>query len=85
MGSKNRQYRTTQWQKTIGGSNSERPFSINTTNDGGIIVAGQGESANGDATINYGIVDYWIVKLNPTILSIQITHFDAQKKKLIFF
>jgi hypothetical protein len=53
-----------EWEKSLGGSNFEIPFSIKSTIDGGFIVAGYTTSTDGDVTLNYGISDYWIVKLN---------------------
>ncbi|ASK30818.1 secretion protein [Chryseobacterium sp. T16E-39] len=53
-----------QWQKSLGGSGSEKALSIQQTTDGGYIVAGSSGSTNGDVTGNHGNLDYWIVKLN---------------------
>ncbi|PHR49568.1 MAG: hypothetical protein COA32_00120 [Fluviicola sp.] len=52
------------WQKSLGGSWSDQPGSIQQTTDGGYIVAGQSYSINGDVTGSIGGWDYWIVKLN---------------------
>jgi len=51
------------WQKSLGGSDYERAYSIQQTIDGGYIVAGYSASNDGDVTVNYGQNDYWIVKL----------------------
>lgn len=54
-----------QWQKSLGGSKSDIPHSIQQTSDGGYIVAGSTEDAvDGDITESYGKRDSWIVKLN---------------------
>ena len=53
-----------QWQKCLGGSNSELGNSIQQTSDGGFIVAGQSSSNNENVTGNHGGSDVWIVKLN---------------------
>ncbi|MBK8875495.1 MAG: T9SS type A sorting domain-containing protein [Bacteroidetes bacterium] len=55
-----------QWQKTIGGSDSEDLNSIAQTADGGYILGGSSRSnISGDKTENRnGPVDYWIVKTN---------------------
>jgi len=53
-----------QWQKTIGGSGDDQASSIKQTLDGGYIVVGSSGSDDGDATVNLGLLDYWIVKLN---------------------
>lgn len=54
------------WQKTLGGSGWEEANSIEQTSDGGYIIAGTSNSANGDITGNNGGYDYWIVKISPT-------------------
>jgi hypothetical protein len=55
-----------EWQKCLGGSSNDDLNSIQKTNDGGYIVAGNSQSCDGDVTGNhtgpYG--DGWIVKLN---------------------
>jgi hypothetical protein len=53
-----------QWQKCLGGTDSENAYTIRATNDGGYIVAGNGESHNGDVTGHHGNGDAWLVKLN---------------------
>ena len=54
------------WQKSLGGSDSERAYSIQQTTDGGYIIAGYSWSNDGDVLGNHGIRDYWIVKLTST-------------------
>jgi hypothetical protein len=55
-----------EWQKCLGGSESDYAFSIEQTTDSGYIVAGVTDSYNGDVTGNHGqgVYDYWVVKLN---------------------
>ena len=53
-----------QWQKSLGGSNSDEAYSAKQTTDGGYIVLGASISNNGDVTGNHGNYDYWLVKLN---------------------
>lgn len=53
-----------QWQKSFGGSNYDNAACIKQTSDGGYIVAGSTESVNGDVTMNHGLKDCWVVKLN---------------------
>jgi hypothetical protein len=48
----------TMWQKTYGGSNDDRAYSINQTTDGGYIVAGQTSSFGASG------VESWILKLD---------------------
>ncbi len=53
-----------QWVKTFGGSSADYGLSINGTNDGGFIVAGQTFSSDGDITSNAGFYDSWLLKLD---------------------
>jgi hypothetical protein len=55
-----------QWQKTFGGSGSDRAGSIDKTSDGGFIVLGASNSNDGDVTVNHGNADYWVIKLLST-------------------
>ena len=55
---------STQWQKSLGGTNNDQAYSIQQTTDGGYIVAGWSSSIDGDVTGNHGGNDYWVVKLN---------------------
>lgn len=57
---------TIQWQKTIGGSGVDGPYSIIKTIDNGYIVGGRSNSnVSGLKTENSrGLYDYWVVKLN---------------------
>src|ERR1041385_7406487 len=54
------------WQKSYGGSADDGAFSIAQTSDSGFVVAGSSTSANGNVTLNHGLNDYWIIKLNST-------------------
>ena len=53
-----------EWQKSYGGSQEDVANSIIQTSDGGYIVAGKSNSADGDITDPRGLYDYWIVKLS---------------------
>jgi hypothetical protein len=53
-----------EWEKTFGGTSSERASSIKQSRDGGYIIAGYSSSTNGDVSGNHGMQDFWIVKLN---------------------
>ena len=55
---------TIQWQKSLGGTDNDYGGPVQQTNDGGFIVAGRPKSNDGDVSVNYGLEDYWIVKLN---------------------
>lgn len=53
-----------EWQKSFGGSANETAKSIVQTPDGGYITAGFSKSSDGNATMNHGDNDFWIVKMN---------------------
>lgn len=53
-----------QWQRCLGGSNTEQAYSIQQTLDSGFIVAGFTTSNDGDVSGNFGAIDAWVVKLN---------------------
>jgi hypothetical protein len=58
---------TNQWERCLGGTQSDFALSIQQTNDGGFITAGSSFSNDGDVTGHHGTLDscdYWIVKLN---------------------
>ena len=57
---------TIEWQRTIGGSQTDIGESITQAPDGGFVVVGYTFSNDGDIYGNQGIVDSWIVKLNST-------------------
>ncbi|MFI5134297.1 MAG: T9SS type A sorting domain-containing protein [Chitinophagales bacterium] len=57
------------WQKSLGGSYNDEAHSIQQTNDGGFIVAGNSYSDDGDVSGNHGGEDYWIFKLSSDTLS----------------
>ncbi len=57
---------TLQWQKALGGTNTENLNSIIQTNDGGYAVAGFAKSNDGNVSGNHGSEDFWIVKLTST-------------------
>ena len=52
------------WEKSLGGSGSDKAKSIQQTSDGGYIVAGYSDSNDGDVTGNHGAEDFWVVKLD---------------------
>jgi hypothetical protein len=51
------------WEKSLGGSGWDEPYSIQQTTDGGYIIAGESASDNGDVSGNHGETDFWIVKI----------------------
>ncbi|MDD5224296.1 MAG: hypothetical protein PHE84_09910 [bacterium] len=50
---------TVNWQKTYGAPNTQNPYSIQQTSNGGFIVAGR------TLYLSVGSYDLWILKLNP--------------------
>ncbi len=52
-----------QWQKSLGGTNIDRPTSLQQTSDGGFIMVSYTLSTDGDVAGN-NVGGYWVVKLN---------------------
>lgn len=52
------------WQKTLGGTGSDKATAMELAPDGGCVVVGNAASFNGDVTGNHGNLDYWVVKLD---------------------
>lgn len=52
------------WSKTFGGTGDERAEDIINTTDGGYAVVGYSRSSDEDVSVNAGLQDYWIVKLD---------------------
>ncbi len=55
---------TIEWQKSLGGTDTDEASSIQQTIDGGYIVAGYSYSNDGDVSGNHGFSDCWVVKLS---------------------
>ncbi len=53
-----------QWQKSLGGGNTEIGNTIVQTSDGGYIVAGTTTSEDGHVSSYHGFWDFWVVKLD---------------------
>ena len=53
-----------EWEKSLGGSAADFAYSIDPTEDGGFVVAGNTSSTDGDVTDNHGQTDVWVVKLD---------------------
>lgn len=51
-------------QKTFGGSLDDMAFAIDTTTDGGFVVAGRSGSSDKDVHVNKGNEDYWVLRLS---------------------
>lgn len=57
-----------QWSKVVGGTKDDRLYSCIQDPDGSVYVGGFSSSADGDLTINKGMLDAWTMKLGPTQL-----------------
>ncbi len=55
------------WNKSLGGSNDDGGFRIESTADHGYFIAGMTKSTDGDSPGNYGVSDYWFIKLDSTL------------------
>jgi hypothetical protein len=53
-----------EWNNSFGGSGDDKGYDILQTADGGYVFTGYESSADGDVTLNHGLTDYWVVKLN---------------------
>ncbi|MBK9177615.1 MAG: T9SS type A sorting domain-containing protein [Flavobacteriales bacterium] len=52
------------WEQAIGGSEMEQAYQMIPTSDGGVVIAGQTRSSDGDVTGHHGNVDIWLVKFS---------------------
>ena len=57
---------TKQWQKLLGGSESEEFNSVRQTTDNGYILCGYTDSSDGNVNENKGKWDWWVVKISQT-------------------
>lgn len=53
------------WQRTLGSSGDDRSLCMAPTADGGLVVTGTIDRADGDVTEAMGERDWWVVKLGP--------------------
>ena len=54
-----------QWQKSLGGTRTDRANSVQQTSDNGFICAGVSESNDGDITNKHEVsYDYWVIKID---------------------
>lgn len=65
---------TIEWQKSLGGTDGDAANCIKQTADGGYILVGHSLSGDGDATLNHGDYDYWVVKLKSLVAVPQLSH-----------
>lgn len=52
------------WQKSLGGSLYDKAQSVVELENGDLIIAGNSQSNNHDLSFNYGMYDWWIIKLS---------------------
>lgn len=52
------------WQKCYGGQKNDNGYAVSTAPDGGFVIAGSSESADGDAGCNGGYMDMLVIKTN---------------------
>lgn len=52
------------WSKTYGGTGDERAEKIIATKDGGYVLVGYNRSNDGDVSINEGLQDFWVIKID---------------------
>jgi hypothetical protein len=57
-------YPEIEWERSLGGTNSDYGFEPQMTSDGGYIITGWSRSIDGEVTGNHGGTDYWVVKLD---------------------
>jgi len=55
---------TIQWEKNYGGSNADFSEEVIQTNDGGYLLSGRTYSNDGDVSVNFGDLDFFIIKIN---------------------
>ena len=53
------------WEKTYGGSEEDYAYTVIPTSDGGYFVGGDTRSDNGDVTDFNGVLDFWLLRLDP--------------------
>lgn len=56
-----------EWEKNYGGSFGDFGYTVVQTTDNSIMLAGYSGSNDFDVSFNNGIVDFWVVKLSPTV------------------
>ncbi|HXH18330.1 MAG TPA: S8 family serine peptidase, partial [Chitinophagales bacterium] len=71
-----------QWQKALGGTQSDEATSVIQTSDGGYAVTGYASSNNGNVSSNHGGQDFWTVKLDASgNIQWQRTHGGSANEK----
>jgi hypothetical protein len=54
-----------EWSKTYGGNYADSPNQILPLDDGGYLIVGRTESADGNVSFNHGGRDVWVTKIGP--------------------
>lgn len=62
-----------QWQKAMGGTVDDVSQSVIQTGSNNYMVAGYAESNNGNSSSNYGMKDYWVLKLCGGVQQTEVT------------
>jgi hypothetical protein len=70
------------WSKAFGGSDIDGAYSMISTPDGGILMAGITMSNNGDVSGYHGTQDIWVLKLDPNSNKIWSKLFGASLNEL---
>lgn len=52
------------WEKTFGGSGIDIAYDISKTMDGSYVIVGNTNSSDKDISVNYGINDVWLIKID---------------------
>ena len=53
------------WEKSLGGNEIDISYSIQKTNDGNFILAGETRSSDQDVSNQNGAADVWVIKMDP--------------------
>lgn len=56
-----------EWEKTLGGSDDELAYAIEETEYHSYVIGGYSRSEDGDLTGNYGVHDFWLVKIRDCV------------------
>jgi hypothetical protein len=52
------------YQKSLGGSDEDRAYGLTASPDGNYLIAGSTYSNDGDISVNDGVLDFWVVKVD---------------------
>ncbi len=57
------------WEKNFGGPGAETASAVIETSDGGLIFTGQSGAQGGDVSVNHGLNDIWVAKLQMSCIA----------------